>query len=63
MKYNELIRILKKAGCEPTGKQMGGHPLWKSPKTGMVFKLSNHASQEVATGTLKAVLKAAGIKL
>ena len=53
MKYNELIRLLKKAGCYDTGRQMGGHPLWTNPKTGVDFKVSNHGSQEVATGTLK----------
>lgn len=62
MKYNKLIRLLKKAGCYDTGRQMGGHPLWTNPKTGVDFKVSNHGSQEVATGTLKNILKAAGIK-
>ena len=62
MKYNELIRLLKKAGCYDTGRQMGGHPLWTNPKTGVDFKVSNHGSQEVATGTLKNNLNAAGIK-
>lgn len=42
MKYNELIRSLKKAGCYDTGKQQAGHPLWYSPKTGKFFKVSNH---------------------
>lgn len=62
MKYNELIRLLRKNGCYDTGKQMAGHPLWINPKTNMVFKVSNHGGQEVATGTLKNILKAAGIK-
>ena len=63
MKYNELIRLLKKAGCYDTGRQMGGHPLWTNPKTGVDFKVSNHGSQEVATGTLKNILKAAGMDM
>ena len=33
-----------------------------SPKTGKDFKMSNHGSEEVATGTLNAILKAAGLK-
>lgn len=61
MKYSELIKIVRKAGCVPTGAQMGGHPLWINPNTGVVFKMSNHLSQEVATGTCIAVLKAAGV--
>lgn len=61
MKYNELMRILKAHGCYDTGKQQGGHPVWFSPITGSLFRLSNHGKQEVATGTLKSILKMAGI--
>lgn len=61
MKYNELVKALKKAGCYDTGTQMGGHPLWKSP-TGKLFKMSNHGSEEVKKGTLNAILKAAGLR-
>ena len=39
---------------------MGGHPIWHSPKTGRDFKMSNHGGEEVATGTLRAIQKAAG---
>ena len=62
MKYRELKKIVKKAGCYDTGKSMGGHPLWFCPNTGMRFKMSNHHNEEVATGTLNAILKAAGLK-
>lgn len=62
MKYNELEKRLKKAGCYDTGEQMAGHPLWYCPKTGKNFKMSNHGSEEVATGTLNAILKAAGLR-
>ena len=62
MKYNELEKMVKKAGCYDTGKQQGGHPLWYSPKTGMSFQMSNHGSEEVAKGTLNQILKRAGLK-
>lgn len=62
MKYNELEKKLKKAGCYDTGNQMAGHPIWYSPKTKKEFKMSNHGAEEVATGTLNAILKAAGLK-
>lgn len=42
MKYNELMRILKAHGCYDSGKQQGGHPVWFSPITGSLFRLSNH---------------------
>lgn len=62
MKYNELERKVKKIGCYDTGKQMSGHPLWYSPVTNKVFQMSNHGNEEVAKGTLNAILKAAGLK-
>lgn len=62
MKYNELHKKLKKAGCRLTGKQLAGHPEWINPKTGETFPTSNHLSEEVKQGTLNNILKAAGIK-
>jgi predicted RNA binding protein YcfA (HicA-like mRNA interferase family) len=62
MKYSELERLVKKAGCYDTGEQQAGHPLWINPKTGERFPMSNHRSQEVATGTLRNIKRAAGLK-
>ena len=62
MKYNELEKMVRKAGCYDTGEQQAGHPLWINPKTGVKFSMSNHQSQEVAKGTLNQILKAAGLK-
>ena len=63
MKYNELHRKLKKAGCYPTGRQLCGHPEWFSPITGQKFATSNHQSEEVKTGTLKNIKRASGVDL
>lgn len=62
MKYTELIRKLKKIGCYDTGEQANGHPLWFSPVTNKVFKVSNHGTQEVPRGTLNSIMKDAGLK-
>ena len=62
MKYRELEKILKKAGCYNTGKLLNGHPKWYSPKTGKAFKMSHHGSEEVKNGTLNSILKDAGLK-
>lgn len=62
MKYNELERLLKKAGCYSLGVTKNGYPLWYSPKTKNSFQLSHHGKTEVAKGTLKSILLAAGIK-
>jgi predicted RNA binding protein YcfA (HicA-like mRNA interferase family) len=64
MKYSELEHKLKKAGCYPVKRQGRGddHPIWYSPITGKEFETGHHKSQEVATGTLRKIQKAAGVK-
>lgn len=62
MKYSELEKLLKKEGCFPTNKEESGHPLWYSPKTNLYFTMSHHHAREVASGTLRAILKAAGVR-
>lgn len=62
MKYSELERKLSKIGCYDTGKQMNGHPVWYSPKTGKLFKTSNHKNHEIAKGTLQGIKKDSGLK-
>lgn len=61
MKYSELEKKCKKAGCYwvADGKK---HPQWYSPVTGKYFSLSHHKSEEVKKGTLNKIMKAAGIK-
>ena len=62
MKYSELERKLKKAGCYEDG-EINGHPAWYSPVTKKYFKMGHHKNQEVATGTLKSISKDSGVKL
>ncbi len=61
MKYSELERLLRDHGCYPV---MEGHKhrLWYSPITGERFPVGRHKAEEVKQGTLKSILKAAGIK-
>lgn len=63
MKYNELHKKLRKAGCVDTGSQMAGHPKWYSPITKRYFATSNHQSAEVAPGTLKNIRILSGVDL
>lgn len=60
MTYSELKRKLKKGGC---GKVLEGtrHEIWHSPKTGKSFTVGRHDQQEVPTGTLKSILRDAGL--
>ncbi len=62
MKYSEVERKLRKAGCfwVRDGKK---HPWWYSPVTDIEFQLSHHKSQEVKKGTLQSISKASGVKL
>jgi predicted RNA binding protein YcfA (HicA-like mRNA interferase family) len=62
VKYNELHKILRKAGMIQLGEQRAGHPLWLNPHTGEKFTTSNHGSHEVAPGTLKSILNSAGLE-
>lgn len=61
MKYKELHRLLRKAGMVQLDEQRAGHPLWLNPQTGEKFTTSNHGGHEVATGTLRAILRSAGL--
>jgi len=63
MKYSELERKLKKAGCYDTKREIQGHPAWFSPITGKYFKMSHHGTKEVASGTLKSISKDSGVKV
>lgn len=62
MKYSELEKKLKPFGCHWV-ENGSRHPIWKSPITGLKFAMSYHGSEEVKQGTLKNILKTAGVKL
>lgn len=61
MKYSELKKILKSNGCR-IDHSGGRHEIWYSPITGKTFPVGRHQSEDVAKGTLKAILKQAGIE-
>ncbi len=63
MKYNELHRKLRLAGCYPTGKTRNGHPEWFSPITNQCFTTGYHGKEEVAKGTFFSIKKSSGVKL
>lgn len=63
MKYNELHKKLRRAGCYPTGEQRAGHPEWYSPITDKYFVTGNHESHEVSTIVIQHITKSAGVKL
>ncbi len=62
MKYSELEKKLKKAGCYQV-RTGGQHPIWHSPITGRDFPTSHHKSEVAKTGTVKSISKQSGVKL
>ena len=61
MKYSEIHRKLKKAGCYIV-RSSGRHPSWYSPMTGRRFETSHHESEEAASGTVKKIERLSGVK-
>jgi len=62
MKYSEIERKLKNAGCY-FFRSGGNHEIWFSPITGNQFSLSHHKSEEAKTGTKIHISKLSGVKL
>ena len=61
MKKGELEKLLKLGGCRfaKSGKK---HDRWYSPITDSYFSVPRHDGKEIPSGTLKAILKQAGIE-
>jgi predicted RNA binding protein YcfA (HicA-like mRNA interferase family) len=59
-KYNEVIRKLNKAGFEFDRSAKGSHEIWWNPKTRARTTIPNHPG-DIPEGTLRAILKQAGI--
>lgn len=61
MRYSELIKLLKKAGCT-VYRQGRNHEQWINPKTGKIFSVGRHHGEEVPAGTLKSIKRDAGLE-
>lgn len=61
MKYSELEKILRRAGCR-IEREGRNHTIWYSPITGKTFPVSRHQNQDVKKGTLKSIKDAAGLE-
>lgn len=60
MKSADLIKDLRKAGCELKRQGKGSHQIWYSPITGKTFPVP-HPKGSLPVGTVKSIKKAAGI--
>lgn len=61
MKYSELERKLKAAGCW-VKREGSSHQIWFSPITNKQFTVGRHKNEEVKNGTLKSIMRAAGLE-
>ncbi len=61
MRYSELEKDLRKAGCYLV-RPGASHDIWYSPITGKKFTFPRHGSKEVPTGTCEAIRRDAGLK-
>ncbi|MBI5874360.1 MAG: type II toxin-antitoxin system HicA family toxin [Deltaproteobacteria bacterium] len=59
-KYREIVKRLKKVGFTFDRPAKGSHEIWWNPKTRARTTIPNH-SGDMPEGTLRAILKQAGI--
>jgi predicted RNA binding protein YcfA (HicA-like mRNA interferase family) len=59
-RYREIIRKLKTRGFEFDRQAAGSHEIWFNPTTNLYTTIPNH-SGDMPEGTLRAILKQAGI--
>ena len=63
MKWNELIKKLKRAGYIYLRDAKGSHEIWHHPdRPGSEEVIAKHGSKEVGTGLANKILKRAGLK-
>ena len=61
-KYREVARKLRALGFVFDRPGPGSHEIWRHPATGRKVTLPHHA-REMAEGTLRAILREAGIQI
>lgn len=60
--YRSIVKILKNFGFEFYRQASGSHEIWFNPITGRFTTIPNH-SGDMPEGTLRAILKQAGIDI
>ncbi len=60
--YRQIIKILKKKGFKFYRQAAGSHEIWYNPQSKKFTTIPNH-SGDMPEGTLKAILKQAGISV
>mgnify|MGYP001562878289 FL=1 len=60
-KYREIVKRLKQLGFEFNRQAAGSHEIWFNPTTRRYTTIPNHPG-DMPEGTLRAILKQAGIE-
>jgi len=58
--YRQIVKKLKAFGFEFFRHAAGSHEIWHNPSTGSFTRIPNHPG-DMPEGTLRAILKQAGI--
>ena len=61
MTYNELVRRIRRLGFRYYSQGKGSHEIWWLPDTERRSSIPRHPGREIATGTLKAILRDLGL--
>ena len=61
-KYREIVILLKKFGFEFYRQAAGSHEIWYNSQTNRFTTIPNHTG-DMPEGTLRAILKQAGIQI
>lgn len=62
MKYHEIVRKLKKLGCEEIPRRGGGsHRKWINAAVGRGTIIPDHGAKDLKLGTVKGVVRQLGL--
>lgn len=61
MRYRELAKRLRQAGCQLSRHGKGSHEIWINPTTNGFSVIPNHAGKDIPPGTVRSILKDLGI--
>jgi predicted RNA binding protein YcfA (HicA-like mRNA interferase family) len=61
MKYAELVKKLKRLGCEFRRQASGSHEIWYNPRTNRSTPIPCHANKDIGKSLLTKILRELGI--
>lgn len=61
LKPNEIIHKLRKAGFVFDRHAKGSHEIWYNPSTHRRTVIANHPGKDIPKGTLRAIIREAGL--